>query len=932
MQKEIDIKNLIKYYRNCYQSDNRDTIITDFLNPKIINKYCIETREELLTGDSPIIPIPEKKAAAILKKIELYDREKEFIYASFFVTGYLLKNEKKQKITAPLFYYKATIEQREDLYFISLDIESRKINYSLLQLLEEDDVIDYEAFYKELPKSFITYEEIGKIVKQLNKYFPMIKCDEVYMYPDNIKASKLKAYLKSIEDSTSTNLSLLAASYIGLIDKSNAARGILNELELIANSEDYSKPLKSLFLEEKHEFENYKSFDKRNIPLGLSKAQESIIEAAKNYPFNVIYGPPGTGKTYTIGALALEHVRNGESVLIASRTDEAVDVVVDKIRTQIGIDQIVVRAGKKRKYKTPFSRYIKSLLSSKDVLSYLIRQLRISIYSPVSSRIEKDIEENEEILNYYLKEDFKLKEQFKEQISTELVNGLFLSENEKGIFSYLKKKYLNYKFNKEEELQGILEKINKNEFLIIEKSDLIIRLKLVYQIHEAFRDYWNVLKDFRDAMNFENDTGKAKVYNELNFDAVLKAFPIWALNMSNVKEVLPLKKEMFDVVIIDEATQCDIASCLPLFQRAKRVVIAGDTNQLRHISFLSKSMQQILQSKYNVHHFPDIFLNYREKSILDVGIKSIKSEKQLTMLDEHFRSLPTIIEFSNEKFYNNDLRIMTKKPDSYQKSIFHIEANGTRDEVGINSEEIKELLENIKETIEREADEYKDYSTIGVLSPFKDQAEALHQKIHETFTTHEIEKHKMRVGTAYSFQGEERDEMHLSFAVDANSHHSAFVHLNKEAVFNVAITRAKSRQYIYTSISKNALKSESLFYFYLDSISRNSQTNKNIGDVYDNFLDEVIETLKGKKVEHFWKGIEIAGITLDLLIKYDGKYFGIDLIGYPGEFAHDLGLEQYKILERAEVKTTILSYSSWIFEKERTISRLLQFLYKNSYS
>ncbi|WP_196892847.1 DEAD/DEAH box helicase [Aureivirga marina] len=920
MQKEKELKNLIKYYRNCYQSDNRDKVIIDFLNAKIENKYCIETKEELINGISPIIPIPERKAKAILKKQELYDREKELIYASFFVTGYLYKNDKKEKVTAPLFYYKATIEERDELHFISLDMQSRKINYSFLQMLEEDEEIDYEAFYNKLPKSYITYEEIGKIIKQLNKYFPIINCDEVYLYPENLKATKLKTYLKGIEHTNETDLSLLPASFLGLIQKSTSARGILNELELIANSEDYSKPIQSLFLEEEYKTSTYRTFNKLEIPFGLSKAQESIIEAAKNFPFNVIYGPPGTGKTYTIGALALEHMQNGESVLIASRTDEAVDVVVDKIRTQIGLEQCVVRTGKKRKYKTPFSRYLRSLLSVKNRERYLNRMFKLS---------KKDIAYNHLDLKNDIQSYKELQQFFQNKISDELVHGLFLSEDKTGIISYFKKKYLNYKYNREDSLHEILEKTNAIENQINKKVDYFIRKKLVDQLLSVLETNWNDLKDFRDAMNFENDTGKANIYNEIDFNAILKAFPIWAVNIANVKEVLPMKKELFDLVIIDEATQCDIASCIPLLQRAKRVVIAGDTNQLRHISFLSKSMQQILQSKYHVNHFPDLFLNYREKSILDVGIKSIKSNKQLSMLDEHYRSLPSIIEFSNEKFYNNDLRIMTKKPDSYEKAIFHIEANGIRDAEGVNSIEIEQLLENIQETINREKEIFHSkVSTIGILSPFKKQSDALYEKIHETFSSDQIERHQIRVGTAYSFQGEERDEMHLSFAVDSNSHHSAFIHLNKEDIFNVAITRAKSKQYIYTSITKENLKPESLFHFYLDSI--NSISNQsNLENIYDKFLDEVIHELKEKEVIHFWKGIEIAGITLDLLIKHKDAYFGIDLIGYPGEFAHDLGFEQYKILERAEVKMTVLSYSSWTFNKNITIQKLENFIKNN---
>ena len=77
-----------------------------------------------------------------------------------------------------------------------------------------------------------------------------------------------------------------------------------------------------------------------------------------------------------------------------------------------------------------------------------------------------------------------------------------------------------------------------------------------------------------------------------DFKPLLSAFPCWCTTTYAISNSLPLKPAMFDVVIIDEASQCDIASCFPILFRAKRAVIVGDDKQLPHLSFLEKAKEQ----------------------------------------------------------------------------------------------------------------------------------------------------------------------------------------------------------------------------------------------------------------------------------------------------------------------------------------------------
>ena len=166
--------------------------------------------------------------------------------------------------------------------------------------------------------------------------------------------------------------------------------------------------------------------------------------------------------------------------------------------------------------------------------------------------------------------------------------------------------------------------------------------------------------------------------------------------------------------------------------------------------------------------------------------------------------------------------------------------------------------------------------------------------------------------------------MHLSFAVDLDSHHSDYHHLNKDAVFNVSITRARHRQYVYTSVDKKHLKINTLFSNYLQPPSQIKSKNENT--FVDQFANQVVKFLDKIGVKHHWVGFPIAGFEIDILVKVSDRYLGIDLIGYPGEFVDSFSLERYQIFNRAGIQLFPLPYSDWYFNRENTSKQLKAFL------
>ncbi|MFA0963842.1 AAA domain-containing protein [Roseivirga sp. BDSF3-8] len=929
---DVDISDIIRYFHDCYRSDKRDTGIYDFLDRKIEEKVIVEGEEELATDRMPIIPLDRGKAESILKKLSLFEKEKEFLYGSFFVCGaYTDFRGDVKRLFAPLFLWPATIEKREEDYYLGIKADERRINQSLLSLLFGEQEIDYHKnpLFTEFADNYLPFSEAGKLADIGASYFEHTDVSELYLYPRLMASSKAKALATKLKKQATEEKVMIPFSMAGLVDKSAGTRGIINELQELAEGQEFSAPLRHIFdLQEsvKETATMVRAYGDR-VPVLLSHAQQRILSSAARNTLTVVVGPPGTGKTYTIGAIALDHLTRGESVLIASRTDEAVDVIDNKLREQIGTSLFTLRAGKKREHRTIISRYLKGILASGDLAGYLFRKLGMGTVKGIGT-VNSEYNELLSRTDRRRKQMAALTEGIEKETQREIEWGHQLAKNNKGLWDKVKDQVINVMNRLQEPVWQRVRTLQELDQKQQEDLHRLIKLHYVVELVVGHRDHYKSLQQFREAWTTTNDTERIRKYNQTDFRGILKALPVWLVNMPEVKDALPLKRELFDVLIIDEATQCDMASCLPLIQRAKRVVIAGDPAQLRHVSFLSRSMQSMLRDRHTLSALPDFCTNYRENSILHLAINRVNSGDQLDTLDEHYRSLPPIIQFSNQYFYESGLRIMTQRPEQEEEALQVIFVSGKRNRKGENTEEAERIIDDVRKVVEAEASLYAGYRTsIGILSPLRAQADLLGKMIMEAFSISEIEKHNLRVGTPYSFQGEERDHMYLSMAVDPDSHHSAFIHIDKEDVFNVAITRARRQQIVYTSVEAIDVRPQSLLHKFLEGTSLPDTQPVAAGRPHDVFLKEVLSEVKKWGLDMVWPDYAVAGLSIDMLIKRDEKYMGIDLVGYPGDFETMHDVERYRILGRAGIVMFPLPYSDWHFNHKKTKEALHSFLF-----
>src|SRR5262245_33021522 len=504
--------------------------------------------------------------------------------------------------------------------------------------------------------------------------------------------------------------------------------------------------------------------------------------------------------------------------------------------------------------------------------------------------------------------------------SREVSRGRRLGAPAPSRIDKLSRGYIQWRIGRSKPLWILLEQLEGQLEETVSKTTRLIQLLNRRRLQQALDRHRSEFTTFLKALRARTGGNQEDLFNTIDFKTLFKAFPVWLVNLSDIHEALPLNQELFDLAIIDEATQCDIAACLPVLQRAKRAVIVGDPNQLRHLSFLSTHRQRELIEKRQVPPHQQSMCDYRERSILDLVNENISGQDRVIFLDEHFRSAPPIIQFSNETFYGNALHIMTEKPGEPAASSLTLRnAGGQRRLDGANLVEARLVVQDVTRQVEREKPLGPDLShSIGILSPFRSQVECIAKELSTALPPDAFTKHHILIGTAHTFQGEERDVMFLSLALDSSSHPASLRFLEKRDVFNVSITRARITQHVYISLNPSRLGRESLLGAYLSYVAGSASPSRNAEGLRkrpsDRFQAEVRQELERRGCQT-WPAYSIAGLVMDIVTARNGRSCGIDLIGYPGDFAASMTLERYKMFHRAGLRVVPVPFSRWLADK-----------------
>ena len=274
-------------------------------------------------------------------------------------------------------------------------------------------------------------------------------------------------------------------------------------------------------------------------------------------------------------------------------------------------------------------------------------------------------------------------------------------------------------------------------------------------------------------------------------EKALKIFRGWACTALSAGGSFPLKAGLFDLVIVDEASQCSMADILPLAYRAKRIVITGDPNQLRAITVVGDAhLRQIaLETGHDEDDLRERGLHHKDGSAYQAFEDAGDSPPHI--LDEHYRCHPHIAKWFNETFYGGELNVLTDAGRSAGKRalVWRDVTGDSRRPRGrggwVNEAQARVTVDLLEELIDPEL-------TIGVVAPYAAQGALIDHLARQKIGEDLLAETGFVCGTAHKLQGSERDTIIFSSTLTPNMPPGAANWIEQERnLMNVAVSRAR---------------------------------------------------------------------------------------------------------------------------------------------
>ncbi|MBI4680912.1 MAG: DUF559 domain-containing protein [Nitrospirae bacterium] len=298
---------------------------------------------------------------------------------------------------------------------------------------------------------------------------------------------------------------------------------------------------------------------------------------------------------------------------------------------------------------------------------------------------------------------------------------------------------------------------------------------------------------------------------EQHMNECRKIVPAWIMPLYRVLDTVSMEPEIFDLVVVDEASQCG-PEALFVHYLAKKVIIVGDKEQVapENIGTRESDVQE-LRNRY-LDNVPISDSLGRDSTLFDNAMRL----KEKVFLREHFRCMPEIIHFCNELCYRpigkELIPLRQYGPDRLEPPVIteYIES-GNRD-VAARGSLMKTNLPEANKIVERLIECCNDpkyvNKTMGVISMLgDDQAKLIEGMLMKKLTPVEYEKRKLLCGTSASFQGDERDVIFISMVDAPPSQFRAVTGDTDKRRFNVAVSRAKDQLWLFHSFQLSDLNS-----------------------------------------------------------------------------------------------------------------------------
>ena len=757
---------------------------------------------------------------------------------------------KRMFITEEISYIK---RNNQGLWTVCFKSSPRVFNYNKGRLLylskpERIDIVDKGLYIQN--KHITNVAELLRFtdghhtfyrVTYTNGSFENLDGKEVYVTrtPIDKIGSSLWDYLRKLADETG----LMADDKTNLLSK---------QYELVDVKRD-NVPL-AQFLGDKTKLRTYRLPKQVYYAFGCNISQKKAVEAALTHQVSVIQGPPGTGKTLTILNIIANLLIAGKTVLVVSNNNSAVNNVAEKLEHE-GLGFIVAKLGsveKKEEFvagqqplpdmsswhidaSSSVKQWVKDALNNvSQGFSAQLRQAELRaeydallkeatyneklatnsidcdwLYSKSSSKIM-------ELLGYYQIRQSKQIPSVFFRIKWALKLGLpmfsFLQKDVSDVIASLENAYyIVRKAEIEKELQSVestLQSVDIKENLRLLGAYSLQILK--NEIAEHYR------ADTRTAFTIKNIKAKT--------EDLLREYPVVLSTTYSAKSCIS-KDMVFDYVIMDEASQVDIKTGALALSCAMNAVIVGDDKQLPNVVSQEEALAlQAIQLTYKV----DDRYNEVTHSFLQSCVEVFKNIP-VTLLREHYRCHPKIIEFCNQHFYNGELVAMTddNAEDNVLQVVQTVEGNHARGH--FNQREIDVIVQEV-------LPQCADSGSIGIITPYRQQADEINKALGKDIAS-----------TVHKYQGRECDTIIMSMVDNKPTEFS-----DDSNLLNVAISRAKTHLYVVTN--SNEMPKESNLAQLIDYVRynnfevRQSEVSSVFDLLYKQYTSQRLDSLANKSV------------------------------------------------------------------------------------
>lgn len=513
------------------------------------------------------------------------------------------------------------------------------------------------------------------------------------------------------------------------------------------------------------------------FPFGFNISQGNALNKAFSNSLSVIEGPPGTGKTQTILNIIANAVINGQSVAVVSSNNSATKNVYDKLEKN-GIEFIAALLGNSQN-KQEFIDSQKEIPDLSDFTltddeKVTLKEKAVKLSIQLSGYLDEKNElaslrmqiENLKTEYQHFQEAYKepLNEvlAFKKKIKPATILALWAAivnlatKREKpGIFRrwiYRIKYGIKDKSFFQYPLDEMILICQKNFYpaRIVELNHQIESLEFSlkrFAFDDKMKEYTKMSMQLFKAALFQKynqrkrDNYTIQGLRQKSYDFI-RDYPVIMSTTYSLRKSLS-EGITYDYVIIDESSQVDLATGALALSCAKRAVIVGDTKQLPNV--VDAVMKERTDMVFNAYSLQNAY-RYSDHSLLS-SLMELFPDIPQTLLREHYRCHPKIIDFCNQKFYAGQLIILTEHTGHRQPLVVYKTVPGNHARERMNQRQIDIIKEEIipKENLAG--------VDLGIVTPYRNQTSALQQAFNGT---------PIKADTVDKFQGRENEVIILS--------------------------------------------------------------------------------------------------------------------------------------------------------------------------